>query len=385
MLDLASLKKQLNQLVARQREWQEKQRRQLEKALGSLEEFSTNWQDLADKIAAGKTSWLVAGLTEAPTKRYHLPTCSEALNVLSSDGSQIFPDRHQLAPCYLINIGLVAICYGSGQKPVLRNEPTLFSGENPWKPGAAANSEDISAYRNLLELQGLSKLADEAAKSPAATLALSDGTLIWWFLEGKSQEMRQEFLEQVLRELDKFRQLEIPIAGYISRPGSSDVVKALRVGLCPQELVDCDYCPFDKDALPCAVIEMVLDRALFAQLLEPGERSATFKSASQILSKYGEHYIHFFYLHSGYEIVRVEIPQWVGDNPEYLDLTHSTLYDQAQKGLGYPVVLTEAHQQAVVKGAERNLFYQLLEGEFARHNLRINTSRKLSAKTRVPI
>ena len=48
----------------------------------------------------------------------------------------------------------------------------------------------------------------------------------------------------------------IPVAGYISRPRSRDVVNALRVGLCPETAPNCDRCPYkDLPKLPCAEIE----------------------------------------------------------------------------------------------------------------------------------
>jgi hypothetical protein len=67
------------------------------------------------------------------------------------------------------------------------------------------------------------------------------------------------------------------------------------------------------------------------------------------------HRIVFFYLHVGTEIVRVEIPQWVAASSMLLDLVHAVAYDQAQKGMAIHRA-AEAHQHAVVRGAERDLF-----------------------------
>jgi NurA-like 5'-3' nuclease len=80
------------------------------------------------------------------------------------------------------------------------------------------------------------------------------------------------------------------------------------------------------------------------------------------------------------EIARVEIPQWVAENDEWLNLVHAVIYDQAQKGRGYPVALAEAHEQAVVRGAERELFYEMLETALVRQGMKVSMTFKLMAK-----
>ena len=62
----------------------------------------------------------------------------------------------------------------------------------------------------------------------------------------------------------------------------------------------------------------------------------------------------------GPELVRIEMPAWVAQDPEALALVEDVCLDQAKKGFGYPVCLAEAHEQAVVKGPDREFFYHLL-------------------------
>ncbi len=73
-----------------------------------------------------------------------LPSWSETLNdiipinssvskysVLSVDGSQIYPDRHQGTACYLINVGSVVLRYGMQSTPVAFDSvPYVFAGNN---------------------------------------------------------------------------------------------------------------------------------------------------------------------------------------------------------------------------------------------------------------
>jgi hypothetical protein len=172
-------------------------------------------------------------------------------------------------------------------------------------------------------------------------------------------------------------------------PGSQELVNALKLGLCPLAAADCDRCPWKTDSLPsaerglwqgsglpCGGIEGVTDAVLLRQVLEPGERSPVFRSSSKILEEYGPHHICFFYLHAGPEIARLEIPAWVAEDPELLDLVHSCAFDQAQKGQGYPVSLSEAHERAVVRNADRESFYRFLEETFVKNDIRAGISTK---------
>jgi hypothetical protein len=43
-----------------------------------------------------------------------------------------------------------------------------------------------------------------------------------------------------------------------------------------------------------------------------------------------------------------------------VDMIAAIILNQCTKGFGYPVVLAEAHEQAVVKGPDRDFFYHLL-------------------------
>jgi len=47
------------------------------------------------------------------------------------------------------------------------------------------------------------------------------------------------------------------------------------------------------------------------------------------------------------------LPEWAALDEELLNLTHSLVLDQCRKGQGYPVALSESHEQAVVTGVDR--------------------------------
>ena len=115
-------------------------------------------------------------------------------------------------------------------------------------------------------------------------IALSDGTLILWRLEAAPPDFRNGIMDPFLRILEEFRGLRVPVAGYISYPGSTDVINALRVGLCPEKVSFCNQCPYTElPELPCSPIEGLTDRFLFSTVLDTGEASPVFRSSSKIL------------------------------------------------------------------------------------------------------
>jgi len=56
------------------------------------------------------------------------------------------------------------------------------------------------------------------------------------------------------------------------------------------------------------------------------------------------------------------------------------LLAQAAKGHGYPIALQEAHEQAVVSGADRDYFAQLVEEMLVSEGLPTTISRKSRSK-----
>jgi len=119
--------------------------------------------------------------------------------------------------------------------------------------------------------------------------------------------------------------------------------------------------------------------------LNEGERSSLFESSSHILSNYGKHRVQFFYIHTGNEIGRVEIPAWAGEEKKLLQLIHNSVFDQIKKGGGYPVALSEAHEKAVIRGNERQLFYRLISDQLVQKKIPLKMSGKKFSKERVRV
>jgi hypothetical protein len=208
-----------------------------------------------------------------------------------------------------------------------------------------------------------------------------------WSLEAYPDFVSDILLEKgFLTYLEQIRKLnderEIPVASYISYPRSSDVVNALKVALCPRDTVDSDKC-FECKTRECDFVAGVRDRELFTALLAPGERSALFISPSKIQKRYGKNLVHFFYLKLDEEIARIEIPQWVAQDEKRLNLVHTLVLDQCRRGQGYPVALGEAHEKAVITGADRENFWQMVESSLITEHLpTLGSAKSRSKKTR---
>ena len=95
---------------------------------------------------------------------------------------------------------------------------------------------------------------------------------------------------------------------------------------------------------------------------------------------YDDHSVHFYYLNAGSELARVEVPRWVAEDESLLELTHALLVDQCRKGHGYPVAISEAHEQAVVTVGDREEFRLIVEDALQRQRLPVYTSEKSRSK-----
>jgi len=397
-LDLNRVASQVEGMAASLKAGSRQRQQNLLKAIAIIGQQDAEPEKLRRKIAASRTSWLVADPVENPGCHHPPPPIPDEFNVIGSDGSQIDVDRHHSARCYLINIGSVVLKYGAIADAALSNTPRLYSEEEDLviKPPAGTSGREQMVEGALLgikrSVEECRSLSEAAAALPAGsnTLALVDGSLILWGLGGKDcpefvvEEMLDKGFLHCLQEMQQLnKDKRLAVASYISFPRSTDVVNALRIGLCPHDAVNCEqYCNETATGeRPCDAVAGVQDRELFANLLGEGERSALFGNRSSIVEKrYGDQRIYFFYLKVEDEIARVEVPQWVAMDEELLGLTHSLVLDQCQRGQGYPVALSESHEQAVVTAPDRDNFYHLLEMSLNDRDIPLTTSAKSRSK-----
>jgi hypothetical protein len=394
MLDLSRVAGQIGEMIGQLKAGGQERQEHLARALTLMVDKKLDFEKLKRKAAQSKTTFLVAGLVEPLASHIQPMDTPGDFSVVATDGSQIDVDRHQSARCYLINIGRVRLDYGQNPQATLESLPRLCADDNDLVITNGTREQVVEGAllnikRSVDECGHLSKMAAELPSSQPA-LAVIDGSLILWGLASKEYPdfVVEELLDKgFIKYLDDMRNLAaerpLALASYISFPRSTDVVNALRLALCPHDLADCDkYCgQINIGKRPCDQVAGVQDRDLFTNLLGEGERSALFTSQSKIVREnYGPHTVHFFYLKLEDEIARVEIPAWVAQDAAKLGLTHSLILDQCKRGQGYPVALSEAHEQAVVTGADRQNFQQLVEMLMADEQMSSSTSAKSRSK-----
>jgi hypothetical protein len=306
------------------------------------------------------------------------PTLPGAVTIVAADGSQIYPDRHGIAFFYAINIGTIVFRHGSGQAPDVWTEPKLcYTDDEIYPGGAPVTSDLVGAERTLAEMRALAEatLAEPEAGPPR--LALGDGPLLIWLQRTDLPQGRQErILADYLACLDRLRLGGATVSGFVSRPHSAEVVALLYLAqLEPGERQE-------VKSLAETEFRGLTDRALF-NYLSPGERSALFVrgTAANLDFRDRGHTIYFFYMNTGLDLARIEVPEWIARDPGRLELAHAAIYDQCRCNNGYPYVLTRADEQAVILGQEREALEGMIMQAMARNGLNLpELSRKAQQK-----
>jgi len=364
-----------------------------ERAIALLQQARARQQDLVEL----QKQWRDRLIFAAATPLEPLDTCVDLFapptqhTVFATDGSQIAPSHHEIAYCYLINVGRVMLHYGQSLHPLLDSLPEVF-----YKPEDlyvskqwGIRTEEWMGYRRMVsEAQMLAEMACRWVRPPGAhydtpNLAMVDGSLIYWFLEGMPTDARDRLLPPMLAAWDTLQQERVPMMGYLSASRSGEANNFLRLQACPYDTPNCgSHCQNVRDRLPCQIIDPLRDSTLGETLLQPGQRGPLWMSSARILELYPESLrTCFCYVHVGTEVARVEVPRWVAEDETLLNQSLSILLGQVYKGYGYPVALAESHNQAVVRGGDRARFFSLLEQQMIRVGLQnVGTSYKEARK-----
>ncbi len=356
------------------------------------------WQDIGNDenfakcVTGSKSSFLLPSWHRKLTDTFEIKPELKKYSVLAVDGSQVYPDRHISGiNCFLINTGQALLEYEQPSAAKLQSDPYILTSESII-PGMQDHfSPDlIDLKREEMELETAFKNASHLNKrykeQNTPFVVLVDGSLIFWQLEGKHPEIKKYFLSQYLKQLNNFYENNIPMAGYISMPKSKELVNLVKIGLCRFERADCIKCHSEHTVFPCKAVDHVLDTQLKSEFLSTNHRSTIFYSNSKITELYPDHLKPcFIYLNVGKEIIRLEFPLWIMQKQEHINLICKIAIDQAKKGQGYPVVLSEAHEQAVIKGPDKDLFLQLIYKKSIIQKQRIMLSPKSLKKKLVSI
>lgn len=350
-----------------------------------LQAQAADWEFWGEAVAqaSSKSPFLLAQPLEPMDAVYDAPPCPVDYAVAASDGSHLDVEQPGLVAYHVVNVGTVTLQYGDEPRFQAATQPSLgylpheLVIEDP-KTGReyGVKGEVLAAQRDLYEGLALAQtaltLSDELPR-----LALQDGTLIRWSLQGFDPFLQKRFLEDYLSYLETMAALPCPVASYMSQPRSPEVTGLVRFlhvrgdfGRWRQQYPRRADDPFHG----------VVDHLLFTDHLRDGQRSARWSSQSRInVEYYGPHMIQFFYLKVGREVARVEFPAWVADEG-YLPLVHALVYDQTRRGMGYPVALQRAHEQAVIHDDDRRHLEAVIERLLTHADVPLSVSAKTATK-----
>lgn len=302
-------------------------------------------------------------LGEPLDSSFDVQPVSVSPTLIAADGSQINPDRHAAVQFGLVNVGAIITRLNSGEAPQIETESELLYGDDLLPNGIPMSDGMVALRRDLAERQKLDELSKDI---PGAVVTFTDGPIELWGAKGEDASAYEDFIEKYKGVLSRLQSHGVITAGYVDKPSADLVVRLLEIAM-----ADSEQLQRLREFHP---LRGVSDRWLYGEkgnpLLKPGHRSAVFKIQSSSEKRYtGVLSLHFFYLNVGTEghpwPVRVEIPRWVAEDSEKLNLLHAVLVEQCRMmgNKPYPYLLNRAHEIAVVKNEEKQQIEQLLSME----------------------
>jgi len=320
-------------------------------------------------------------LDEPLVSSHPSPDSAIQATLIAADGSQINPDRHAAIQFSLVNVGAITMRLNSGEAPTISTESELLYGEELLPNGIPLSDGMVALKRDVAERTKLDELS-KGIKGQVVTF--TDGPIELWGAKGEDTQSYFDYVEKYKGVLSRLQQRGVVTAGYVDKPSADLVVRLLEIMMADNEQT--------QKLREFHPLRGVSDRWLYGErenpLLPPGHRSAVFQIQSSSEKSYkGVLSLHFFYLNVGTEghpwPVRVEVPRWVVDDKEKLDLLHAVLVEQCRMmgSRPYPYLLHRAHETAVVKNEEKQQIEQLLTMELRKNNEDVDDgSYKQSAK-----
>lgn len=366
-LDFQSIREQVKLLgenaLIRAKQLQTKREQALELLTNNAQNLSSLRQK-AETVVRNYDPFLRCAIPVIEPLTASFPTSElpDEMTLIAADGSQITPDRHAEVNFAAINVGAIRLRHGSTEPPETTVSSQLLYDEQLYSSTGTITEARLALLRDLNERTILAKMAEEA---PSPIVTFTDGPMELWGGKSGDSEERADFLESLKHYSDvltKLKDLGVITAGYVDKPSSNLVVRTLEVAMTPEtELSDI------KHHHP---LRGVTDIALYQDILGSEERSPVFALQSQSTKSYqGSLALHFFYLNVGQSgrpyLVRVEIPAWVANSEENLNLLQAALIYQCRV-MGtrpYPYLLHRAHEAAVVKLEEKDQVTQMIAQE----------------------
>jgi hypothetical protein len=347
-------------------------------ALRALRHAFAHDQERLEALASssiGQEARCAGPSREALDAVFPAPAPPARATVIAADGSEIRPDSHSLALYYLINVGSLVYRHGTGQVPTAASDPRIAHAVD--EMGNPLAQERLNARRDVAEIEKLADLA-EIERTDAPLIALLDSTLALRAWSSAIPAAEQEALQAAYdAQMDRLRLAGAALAGLISRSQQAGVVSLLDLARREDP---------GSSAPESSPFQGITDQALWGDL-RPGQRSALFRQS-------GAQPVYFFYLNTeppdwlpvpGVEAepARVEVPEWVAQNPEKMGWVHALVYDQCGINNGYPYALTRADELAIILNEEREALDTMILQAMSRQGMPLPRVSLKAAQKRV--
>ncbi len=308
--------------------------------------------------------------------------------LISSDGSQIMPDRHKPYLFSVVHVKCVCVLYGVApdESAILTAQDQAtqsllqINAEDDLRDanGELIASGEISLQRDLAEIEQLAEACERLTHAGVNCIALVDGSIMPFTLLNEHVPERKavSIAERVVRALNRIRACGALIAGFIDRPNSNALTRGVALAL------------RNSDKTAAETFISIGDREWLQGTLPKMKRTALFDPdwqslGARYIAEHG-HALHFCYVNlsdnPNENIARVEIPTWCVHR---LDEILAALARQSSIGSGYPFCLIAAHQEAVISRDIQKQIEKSLEGELLDRGLTSHSSSKQQAKDRL--
>ncbi len=280
------------------------------------------------------------------------------------DGSQIYSDKNYEIPLAVIQTSQILNRH-TNDSDYKENTETQIITPDEFESASVYSfgSEYVDARRFALECNSIVRLMKEDDKP----CILLDGALILSHINVLNRNIRDIYVRAITKLLEASEKMRTPVIGFIDTTMPRDLTLMMHFlfGLKKGKLSDTH---------------------LFSHLLW-GERTAAFlcdrddrrgEEARSVLDNYGKFrdQIAFFYMRvSGGLPARVEFPAWMHEEG-MVDKIADIIRAECVIRSNYPDILMRAHEAAVIRMNDHDLFYGMLDNFCKAHGIRINKSAK---------
>ncbi|NJD77491.1 MAG: DNA double-strand break repair nuclease NurA [Candidatus Methanoperedens sp.] len=285
------------------------------------------------------------------------------------DGSQIYSDKNYEIPLAVLQTSRMFNRHtGDGDYKQEIEAKVITPDEFEDASVYSFGSEYVDARRFSMECESIAYLMKEHEK----LYVLLDGALILSHVNVLNTNIRKIYIIAITKLLEASEKTRSPIIGFIDTTMPRDVTLMMHF-----------LFKLKKSKLS--------DTHLFSNL-SWGERTTAFicdrddrrgGEAKSVLDNYGRfrNEIAFFYMRTGNGLpARVEFPSWV-HKEGMVDKIADIIRAECIIRCNYPDILMRAHDAAVIRTNEHDLFYGMLENFCKAHGIKINKSAKHFHKT----